>query len=212
VATRTHILFLALTLSVSAVSAQQNETKPAPTHGNTLSQRGPSPEAAAAAALEASPEMHSLSRFLGTWSITYVLDPTAAMPRGGTGEGQEVYRPGPGGHSLIEEFRGREIEGDVTGLGTLWWEEGSHGYRTVWCSSLSPRGCTIMKHPAKWENGELVLGDEWEAMGKKFTFKEVFSEISPRSFTQTLYQSESGGELKRIMLIKATKVPDAIRP
>jgi hypothetical protein len=69
-----------------------------------------------------------------------------------------------------------------------------------------------MKHPAIWEDGELVLGDEWEAMGKKFTVKEVFSEISPRSFTQTLYLGESGGELKRIMLIKATKVPHAIRP
>jgi hypothetical protein len=49
-------------------------------------------------------------------------------------------------------------------------------------------------------------------MGKKFAFKEVFSEISPKSFTQTLYQGESGGELKRVMLIKAIKAPDAMRP
>jgi hypothetical protein len=149
VATRTHILFLALTLSVSAVSAQQNETKPAPTHGNTLGQQGPSPEAAAVAALEASPEMHSLSRFLGTWCITYVLDPTTAMPRGGTGEGQEVYRLGPGGHSLIEEFRARETEGDVTGSGTLWWEEGSHGYLTTWNGPVGTEHAAVARLGSK---------------------------------------------------------------
>jgi hypothetical protein len=60
-----------------------------------------------------------------------------------------------------------------------------------------------MKEPARWKDGEFVLRDQWEAMGKKFSFKEVVSEISPKSFTQTLYQGESGGELKRVMLIKA---------
>lgn len=209
---RTYMLFPAMALFISGVPAQENEANSVTAHRNTSSQRGPKTEVVGMPTLDTSPEMQRLSTFLGTWAITYELDPTADMPSGGQGEGQEVYRPGPGGHSLIEEFRGKESTGDVSGLGALWWEEGSHGYRTVWCDSLSHRGCTIMKEPARWKGGEFVLGDQWEAMGKKFSFKEVFSEISAKSFTQTLYQGESGGELKRVMLIKAVKAPNAIQP
>ena len=210
-AIRTYILFSAMAPFISGVSAQQHETNSVTAHVTKSSQRGPKTEVVGVP-LDTNPEMQRLSTFLGTWAITYKLDPTAEMPSGDKGEGQEVYRPGPGGHSLIEEFHGKESTGNVSGLGTLWWEEGSHGYRTVWCDSLSHRGCTIMKEPARWKDGEFILGDQWEAMGKKFSFKEVFSEISPKSFTQTLYQGESGGELKRVMLIKAIKAPDAVRP
>jgi len=50
-----------------------------------------------------------------------------------------------------------------------------------------------------------VLGDEFERNGKRFQFKEIFSEITPTSFTQTIYQGEAGKELKRVLTIRATK-------
>jgi hypothetical protein len=62
-----------------------------------------------------------------------------------------------------------------------------------------------MARVAKWENDHFVLGDEFEINGKKFEFKEVLSEITPTSYTQTLYQGEAGKELKRILTIHATK-------
>ena len=62
-----------------------------------------------------------------------------------------------------------------------------------------------MAHLAKWERDQFVLRDEFERNGKKFSFKEVFSEITPTSFTQTLYQGEAGKELKRLLTIHATK-------
>jgi hypothetical protein len=43
-------------------------------------------------------------------------------------------------------------------------------------------------------------------MGKKMAFKEIFSNITTMSFTQTLYQGEAGGELRKIMTVKATKL------
>jgi ketosteroid isomerase-like protein len=62
---------------------------------------------------------------------------------------------------------------------------------------------------AQWEGDQFVLGDESESGGKKFMFKEVVSDITPNSFTQTLSQGESGDELKRLMTIHATKVNES---
>ena len=147
-----------------------------------------------------------LSTFSGTWAITYTIDPCDRTPNGGTGQGREVYRPGPGGTSLIEEFHSREGTTEVSGLGLAWWDEQAQGYKAVWCYSGNPGGCGVMAHSARFEGADFVLTDEFERMGKKLAFKEVFSDITTMSFTQTLYQGDVGGDLKRVMTIKATKL------
>jgi hypothetical protein len=155
---------------------------------------------------QTSPEMQELfNTFLGTWSVTEKIEPSEAMPEGGTGQGEEVYKAGPGGVSLIEEIHLKEGGREVSGLGVGWWDEKAKGFRALWCDSENPNGCIMMAHLAKWEGDQWVLGDEFEKNGKKFIFKEVFSEITPTSFTQTLYQGEAGKELKRLLTIHATR-------
>jgi hypothetical protein len=127
------------------------------------------------------------------------------MPSGGMGEGEEIYRAGPGNASLIEEIHLKENTGEISGLGVGWWDEKGQGYKAVWCDSKYPRGCILMAHLAKWEGDQFVLRDEFERNGKLFKFKEVFSEITSTSFTQTLYQGEAGKELKRLLTIHATR-------
>jgi hypothetical protein len=154
-----------------------------------------------------SDQMQKLLRTLGgTWSITYTLEPTEQLPKGGTGAGREVFRPGPGGASLVEEFRAREGTRDVSGLGLAWWDESAQGFRAVWCSDDNPAGCGVMSGLARFDGADFVLTDEFEMMGKKMAFKEVFSNITTVSFTQTLYQGEAGSELKKIMTVQATKL------
>ena len=143
--------------------------------------------------------------FLGTWSITEKLEPSETTPTGGTGQGEEVYRSGPGGASIIEEVHVKEGSHDMSGLGVAWWDQTAQGYKVLWCNSKNQSGCILMAHVARWEGDQWVLGDEIERDGKKFVFKEVFSEITPTSFTQTLYQGEAGKELKRILTIHAMK-------
>lgn len=163
----------------------------------TSAGQGPSP----------APQMQKLLSTLGgTWAITYTLEPTDQLPKGGTGEGREVFRPGPGGASLVEEFHSREGTREVTGLALAWWDEAAHGYRAVWCSSDNPAGCGVMAGLARFDGADFVLTDEFDMMGKKMAFREVFSDITTMSFTQTLYQGEAGTDLKRIMTIKATKL------
>ena len=99
----------------------------------------------------------------------------------------------------------KESSGEVSGLGVGWWDEKARRYRALWCDSENPAGCILMAHLAKWEGDQFVLRDEFQRNGKRFDFKEVFSEITPTSFTQTLYQGEAGRDLKCVLTIHATK-------
>ena len=52
-----------------------------------------------------SPEMQKLFNvFLGTWSVTEEIEPNERLPKGGVGEGEEVYRAGPGAGSPNRPF------------------------------------------------------------------------------------------------------------
>jgi hypothetical protein len=186
------VCFLAIVmLSLSLATAQESQQKST----NTLRQ--------------SSSEMQRLfNAFLGTWRVSEKIEPSEAMPNGGVGEGTEVYRAGPGGLSIIEEIHLKESTGEISGLGIGWWDEKAHGYKALWCNSQNPNGCILMAHLARWEGDRFVLRDEFEKDGKKFNFKEVFSEIMPTSFTQTLYQGEVRKELKRLLTIQATRSTD----
>src|SRR5262249_31407663 len=133
------------------------------------------------------------------------LEPSETMPNGGTGEGEEIYRRGPGDASMTEEIHLKEGSRNITGLGLGWWDQQGKGYRTIWCDSENPNGCIIMGHLAKWDGNDFVLGDEFERDGKKLVLKEAFTEITPTSFTQTLYQCEAGKELKKLLTIHASR-------
>jgi|SRR5579863_8901741 hypothetical protein len=159
-----------------------------------------------------SPQMEKLLRaFLGTWSIHETLAPDPASPNGATGEGTIVWRPGPGGFSLIEDYQSKQGNRQVTGLAVFWWDESADGYRTIWCDSTNPGGCISFKNVSQWDGVQLVLVEDYEVNGKKFTFKEVFGDITPGTFTQTLYGGEAGGVLKVDQTIRATRSKPAAR-
>ena len=147
-----------------------------------------------------------LQAFEGTWSIKENFAPDAGSPNGATGEGQIVWRAGPGRFSVIEEYESKRGSTEVAGLGVFWWDEAAPGYRTIWCDSTNPGGCINFENVARWEGPQFVLVEDYEVNGKKVIFKEVFNNIAPGAFTQTLYGGESGKELKVDQIIRATKV------
>jgi hypothetical protein len=146
-----------------------------------------------------------LDSLSGTWRITSESLAGEGAPGGGRSQGKEVFRAGPGGRSLIEEYHSKDASGEVSGLGTVWWDEKARGYRALWCSNRIPSGCVVMARLANWEGDRFVLGDEWESGGRRISFKEVFSDINPASYTQTLFQGETGTELKAILVIRARR-------
>jgi len=141
--------------------------------------------------------------------MTEKFEPDEWTPTGGTGEGEEVWRSGPGGFTLMEEVHWNDPSGKTFyGLALMWWNA-SKGFQGIWCESDNPNGCDLAgagTGSCKWQNNQLVIDTEFERHGKKFAWHEVFSDITPTSFTQTADIGEKGGSLKRWLTIHATRV------
>jgi hypothetical protein len=169
------------------------------------------PAARATADPKPDPQMENLLRaFEGTWLIKEKLAPDATSPNGATGEGRMVWRSGPGGYSVIEDYQSKQGTRAITGLGVFWWDEAAQGYRHIWCDNTNPGGCINFKNVARWDGSQLVLLEDYELNGKKFTFKEVFGDITATAFTQTLFGGESGKELKVDQTIRAEALTRAL--
>jgi hypothetical protein len=74
----------------------------------------------------------------GTWSITLKIEPNEGFPKGGGGKGEEVWRPGPGGLSVIEDYHSTGDEGEISGLGVAWWDNNAQRYQVTWCDNGNP--------------------------------------------------------------------------
>jgi hypothetical protein len=143
---------------------------------------------------------------LGSWSTQVRYEPSTEMPTGRTGSGTEIWRPGPGGLSVIEEYREKNEKGTVEGLGVAWWDAKAHGQRFVWCDNSNPDGCYVSKEVAKWEGASLAWKEEQKNAGKKRVYSEVFRDVSPTTFTQVLGEGQPGEPLKTTVTIRATKI------
>jgi hypothetical protein len=149
------------------------------------------------------PEMQKVfNSQLGRWSQRL------ERADGSTGDGEAVWRPGPGGMSLVENEFIRSTAGDFIGLSVTWWDETVKGYRALWCDNKIKSGCLVMSKPAHWEGDEFVLRDEFESGGKKLMFKEIESQITPTTYTLTTYLGESESQLKPTSTIHATKIAE----
>jgi homoserine O-acetyltransferase/O-succinyltransferase len=150
------------------------------------------------------PDVQNL--MLGTWRTEAQYQPTADMPNGGMAVGTEIWRPGPGGMSVIEEAHEKNAKGDYEGLGVAWWDANAHGQRFLWCDTDNPDGCYVSKEVAKWNGTSLEWKEEQEHDGKRRMYSEVFRDITPTSFTQVLGEGEPTEALKTTVLIRATKL------
>lgn len=149
------------------------------------------------------PDVQNL--MLGVWSIKTIYAPSAQMPNGDTGEGTEIWRAGPGGLSVIEEKHEKNAKGETDGFSIGWWDENAGGQRFVWCANDVPQGCVVPNNVAKWEGERLVFREDTEEGGRKVTHTEIFSDITPDSFTQILQEGETGKPLKNTVTISAKR-------
>jgi hypothetical protein len=151
-----------------------------------------------------SAEMEKLSKMLvGTWSTTEKHEPSPWAPKGATGKGTAVFKSGPGGLSLVQDYKSSgTMMGSFSGHGVMWWDAKAGGYQGLWCD---PGGCEVGKGVAKWEGNNLVGTDESEMMGQKMAMKESWTDITPNSFTFVMDGGPPGGEMKRMMTIKYTR-------
>jgi hypothetical protein len=175
---------------------------------------GPSPattgqeSAGENAVTKSAPQMERLIYGLaGEWSTKETYEPSDLMPKGGTGRSRDSYRVGPARSSLIEEYHSEGAGGKSWGIGTIWWDAEAQGFHFVWCDSFAlDHGCRVSSQLGKWIGNDYVAPDVHEVSGKRVFEKEVWSDFTPNSFSQTLYTGDASDKLKRFLTIKAKRV------
>ncbi len=187
-------LFLISTLAVYGASAQQ---------GTALSAMPPN------GAGKPADQIRSLTKALaGTWSTTEKYEPLFLTPNGGSGTGEQVFRSGPGGFTLLENYHSKNPAGELFGFGLIWWDKGK-GLQHIWCINVYPTGCEMFPAPPqpgpKWDGKQLVIHIEQEQQGKKMIWHEVIADISPNSYTQTIDIGESPSQMRRWLTMHAKK-------
>jgi len=153
-------------------------------------------------------EMQKLIKtFSGTWNTSETFEKNEMMPEGGTGHGSSTFKAGPGGLSMIQDYKSHGKMGTFAGHGVTWWDADAQGYKSVWCDSMAAK-CQVANGMGQWNGNDLVFNDEQDMNGKKHQTKIVDTNITPRSFTMT---ADSGpeGEMKHFMTINYTKAGGA---
>lgn len=158
------------------------------------------------------PEMQSLARaFVGRWSTTYKFEPGGMAADGGTGKGEEVWRTGPGGYTLMEEEHVQGPFGEVFLFALHWWDKSTNSLRGMLCNNSGPAACNVDSYynsSLKWDGKQLVIDMQFPQGGKKMLWHEVWSGFTANSFTQTGDTGEVGGPLKRVVTIQGSKIAD----
>lgn len=161
-----------------------------------------------------SQELQHLTKALtGEWSLSVKFEPTASMPDGLTNMGTETWRTGPGGFTLLEEEHLRMPKEDVFLLGVIWWDAPAKSFHGMECQNLLPYTCDVKGSltdiTMSWDGKQFAIEEQETHNGKKSVWHEVWSDITPTSFTQTGESSDSGGPRKRVFTIHATRVASA---
>jgi len=192
--------------SVFLIGQQSTDKPEGKQQGHAQHQAGkesPAP-ASAEAAPKPSPEMERLNKWMvGTWQTSekFAPMPEYGMPNGGTGKGISIVRLGPGGLSLVDDYRSRNVMGRFAGHGVTYWDPQEQAYKSFWIDSMSGKGETST---GKWEGNDLVFTGESEMQGKKFQTLGKMTNITPRSYTFSLANS-AGGEMKEVLTIDYKK-------
>jgi hypothetical protein len=148
------------------------------------------------------PDVQNL--MLGTWEIN-VAYPLGSGTRADTGKGTEICRPGPGGRSVIEEYREKNAHGEVEGVTVAWWDKKAQGQRFLWCDNSIPDGCYVSKEVAKWDGNDLMWREEQAPDGTNRVYSETSKDITADSFTQVLQEGDPGQPLQNTATISALR-------
>jgi len=111
-----------------------------------------------------SAELQSLSKALsGSWSLNVKFEPDPKMPNGFASNGEETWRSGPGGYTLLEEEHLRMREGELFLLGIVWWNAANQSFHGMECQNLLPYTCDV-KGAQKditmsWDGNQFVIDE-----------------------------------------------------
>jgi hypothetical protein len=161
---------------------------------------------------QASPEMQSLTKTIsGRWLTKIKYEDSETTPNGGVGDGEQIWRSGPGGFTLLEEEHIHAPYGERFLLALMWWDKTMNRFRGMLCNGSGPAGCNVestANSVLQWDGKQLIIDMEFPSSGKRMMWHEVFRDFTSTSFLQTGDIGEVGGPLQRRITINATKAAD----
>lgn len=159
-----------------------------------------------------SPELQELTKAIaGKWSVSYQLEADESG-KGGEAHGEQVWRTGPGGFTLMEEEHFSLPSREVFLFALMWWDKSANKLRGMLCNNSGPQTCnvdTYANSTLSWDGARLVIDLKFPQGNKNMIWHEVFSDFTANSFTQTGDIGEQGGPLKRSVTIHARRSPEA---
>src|SRR5579884_1633372 len=197
------VLSTVLLIAVAGL-AQQGEKAPA--DKSKPASQGKAKAGGMSMKAPASPEVNKLAKtMVGTWTTAETAPPSDMMPNGGTGSGEATIHRGPGGNSLIQNYRSQSAMGKFAGHGVTWYDTQAKAFKNIWCDSMTPAGCEVFNGTGQWEGDKLVFSGTQNMMGKTEQVKETMSDITPDSFTFTIESGPEANSMKNFMTIKYTR-------
>ena len=191
-------------LTVSALA----QDKPAAKAAKPADKKAPATQGGMPPMPKPSADMQKMIKaFAGKWTVTVKTEAAMGMPASES-KGDASFTRGPGGLSLIEEFRSQGSMGNFRGHGVVYWDEKAKNFTGLWCDTMTPGGCGN-GGTSKWEGDKVVgtmeMPDEKGAMAK---YKMTYADIKPDSFTFTMDAPDG----KTMMTINYTRAATATTP
>ena len=159
-------------------------------------------------------ELQSLIKALsGKWNLNVKFEPTGGMPTAITGIGEESWREGPGGFTIIEdEHLQKTPYGQLYLLAVIWWDSRAKKFQGMECNNNLPFTCdlkgALTDITITWDEKTLAIDELETHNGKKTIWHEAWSKITPTSFTQTGSVTQPDGSTSNFMTIQGTRAND----
>jgi hypothetical protein len=112
--------------------------------------------------------------------------------------GSEYWHCGLGCYSIIEDYYSTSPTDTLQGTGIVWWDSAQNYFKVTWCTNKNTDGCLSSEPGSAWKDDSLFLYFSSIVEGKKIIYKEIFSDFTRSSFTQTLYRIEQNNKQELI--------------
>jgi hypothetical protein len=165
--------------------------------------RGAPPSAVGSMKAETPAEMGPVIRSVGRWSATVRNEPSPWNLKGSTDKGTMVMSKGPGGLSVIQDFRSTGPMGPYQGHAIIYWDTITHKQSSVYCDNIS--GCVfgVTKNVGK---NQWSTEMEQEFQGKRMKMVSHGTVVDENTMHEEFTQSIDGGPMTKLMTIDYKRV------
>jgi len=151
---------------------------------------------------KSSPEVDKLQFLIGDWKIDSTYPKSDIFPNGGEEHGTYSCHAGPGGFSLVAEFKADGLEGHIEGLDVTTWDPQEKVYKMYTFGNAFPGA---YEQRGDWDGDNFALTGDFTTGDTKYTFKQSTHQDSADSMTVQEWFMVPGGEMQLMQTTKLSR-------